>query len=200
MANSAYYQLHRLTYKHCIALSKLLVLISNCINDSEFNKKYNINRENGKKYVKDSDEVSGYLSINTGVQHYSRIGNLGTIDTHCLTYDIDSTFVHFDGVYQNKISFDELDCSEEFFFQQSLIHEGNALIYMIVFPYLKKHCKYNFEVDLSFDLLTFCSNAIEIKNPMLEEGLWDSLKDLYSMSFQKCDNLSYEKEMYNRVE
>lgn len=200
MADSAYYQLHRLTYKHCISLSRLLVLLVDSFNNPEFYKKYNIRKGNRTKLYKDSDDQSGFFYINNKTHQYSRIGNLGTIDTHCLSYDVHSTFIHFDGAYNKRVYFDELDYSEEFFFQQSLIHEGNALIYMIVFPYLKKHCKYNFEIDINFDVLTFCSIAPEIKNTMLEEDLWDSVKDLYSMSLEKCDNLSYEKEMFNRVE
>lgn len=201
MDNIGYYQLHRLTYNHCIAFAKLITLVINNINNQDFFKKHDLKLLSDRCVVCDKIASGSYQS-RIGVRFVgnsiNRIGNLGTIDTHCLTYNIYGNIISFDGTFIDSLLFSDLDYSEEFFFQNSLLYEGNALIYMIVFPYLRKHCHYDFELDSGVDFIKFCSIIPEIKGAMQEEGLWGTVLDLYKMADEKFN--TYDKEMWNRIE
>lgn len=165
-------------YRHCIAYAKALTHIGTVMFDECFTEENDIFIYDEAFYHR-LHETSIMSGIYARSMQECRVGCFGALETHCLSLVKNVSVISLDGDQYLEISVNDLDYSEEAFFQNSLVHNRPNLFYITVFSYLYKHCFNNFSLESNLvHVLKFCDYLREeIKNTDYYNDLMELLKN-----------------------
>lgn len=183
------YVFHRLEYKHCIAYARALTDILPRLKDVKFLESYDMRFHNNVlEYIEsdDSELNEVWLDFGQSCIDKNRVGNLGPFFTHCLNFDLSDKTLVLDRNEILRLNLNDMDYSEESFFQYSLLYEPNDLLYTIVFPYLHEHLKGTTvqRADITFSLVNLFKYSDVFKEICIKGGYFDDLADLNNMAFE----------------
>lgn len=183
--NFTNYNFHRLELRHCIAFAKTLMCIIDTLSSKTFRKDNDLCLKKGKVQKYDyTDETYFYIFL--GTNDSTRVGCLGTVGTHCFTWNPNSSTVRID---TNDTCYADLSTEsdlESVMFQHMLIHKPNEILYLVAFSYLLQNYKSGFTIETDIDEIM--DEIPSLKDILEEKDFYQDFRDLYDMHRELSDN------------
>lgn len=178
--NFTNYQFHRLEFRHCVAFAKTLMCIIDTLSNKSFLKDNDLFLK--KNRVVSSDVgVELYVEISVDTEDSSRVGCIGTIGTHCFTWNPNTSQVRIDRNNSRWVNLSTEPDLESVMFQLSLIHEPNELLYIIVFSYLSQNYDKPTGFFIESDIDEIMEEIPSLKDILVQKDFYEDFRDLYDM-------------------
>ncbi|HEA3651715.1 TPA: hypothetical protein RVU01_005364 [Escherichia coli] len=181
------YQFHRLEFRHCVAFAKTLMCIIDTLSSKQFRKDNDLFLK--KNRVSSSDiGIELYVDICIDTEDSTRAGCIGSIDTHCFTWNPNTSQVRIDYRNSRWVDLSTESDLESAMFQLSLIHNPNELLYIITFSYLLQNYDNPSGFFIESDIEEIMEEFPSLKDILEEKDFYEDFRDLYDMHLELFKN------------